>query len=284
MTTESSKVDWSLADGQGYILDRDRSRSHIAACRLNLQHYLWKEALKFNIHPSILLPKNNTIADVATGTAMWPIDVARQFPDAQIHGFDNDIRQAPHRDWLPLNLSIRYWNIFEELPNDLVGKYDYVHVRLLVLVIQEGNPRSVLRKLWKMLKPGGFLQWDELDCVNMHVKKVDPSLQSPALDEIREMSWANGRHDWTIELPRFMTEEGFQDAKIEYFGDGPELSRAFNEQHLLTMEEFASSLIKIGKVEAGLKFHRLIEDGYQESTIGAALCIPRVVCVAKKPL
>ncbi|PQE22943.1 UMTA methyltransferase family protein [Rutstroemia sp. NJR-2017a BBW] len=122
--------------------------SHIAACRLNLQHYLWKDALKFNIHPSIKISNESTIADVATGTAAWLLDVA-------------------------------------DLPSDLVGKYDYVHVRLLV--------------------------------------------------------------------------------------------------HLLTMNEFASSLMRIGKVDAAHTFYRLIEDGYKESTAGAALCIPRIVCVGQKP-
>ncbi|APA10311.1 hypothetical protein SS1G_07231 [Sclerotinia sclerotiorum 1980 UF-70] len=276
--SESSKVDWSLADGHGYVLG---DRSHIAACRLNLQYYLWKEALQFVVHPSIQLSNESVVADVATGTGAWLLDVARDFPQAQLHGFDNDVRQAPHKSWLPSNVSVRHWDIFTDLPDDMVGKYDYVHVRLLVLVLN-GNPQSFIQKLLTMLKPGGYLQWDELDCVNMHVKKSNPELQTPALEQIREMSWANGRHDWTVKLPDFLQEAGFQDVKMQYFGDEDRLTRAFNEQHLLTMDEFASSLVKMGKVDAANKFYELIQQGYQESTVGAALCIPRIVCVAKK--
>lgn len=80
-----------------------------------------------------------------------------------------------------------------------------------------------------------------------------------------------------------MTDEGFLDVKMEHFGDSPELLRAFNEQHLLTMEEFALRLLKIGQKEAAGKFCNLIKEGYQESITGAALCIPRVVCIGKKP-
>lgn len=116
----------------------------------------------------------------------------------------------------------------------------------------------------------------------MHVKRPDPELKTPALDQIREMSWANGRQDWTVKLPDFLQEAGFQDAKLQYFGDEDRLVRAFNEQHLLTMDEFASSLLKMGKMDAAKKWYELIEQGYQESTTGAALCIPRLVCIARK--
>jgi SAM-dependent methyltransferase len=278
VTETTPVVDWSLADGQGYPMEH----SHIAACRLNLQHYLWKDALKFNIHPSIKISNKSTIADVATGTAAWLLDVAGDFPSAKLNGFDNDLRQVPHKDWLPSNVTVRYWNIFEDLPSDLVGKYDYVHVRLLVLVL-DGDSQPFINKLLRMLKPGGYLQWDELDCVNMCVKKVSPEIPAPALEQIREKSWANGRHDWTVRIPDFLKEAGFENVDIQYVGDEPKLVRAFNEQHLLTMNEFASSLMRIGKVDAAQTFYRLIEEGYKESTAGAALCIPRIVCVGQKP-
>ena len=279
MSKASPNPDFSLADGHGYMLDR----SHAAACRLNLQFYLWKDALKFNIHPSISIPKSAIIADVATGTGMWLIDVARELPTAQLDGFDIDLSHAPPQQWLPSNARLRFWNIFENIPVEFVGRYDIVHVRLLVLVIEQGDPRSVLRNLLAMLKPGGYLQWDDLDCPGMCVKKVDPSVEAPSLDQLREMSYANGRHDWVLELPRFAREVGFDDVHLSHFGDGFELARAFSEQHLLTIEEFAVSLTKIGKTDAALRFHQLVRDGYQESLKGAAFCIPRVVCVARKP-
>jgi len=281
--SSSAKVDWSLAKGLGYVLD---DRSHAAACRLNLQHYLWKDALEFNLHPSISFGEDFVVADVAAGTGAWLIDIARQFPNAKLEGFDIDLDQAPHENWLPSNVKIRYWNIFEDVPSDLIEKYDVVHVRLLVLVIEPGNHGVVIRNLLKLLKPGGYLQWDELDCVNMCVKQADPTnpVPAPALEQLREMSYANGRYNWTLKLPEFLMGEGFQDAKIDYFGDHKDLVRAFNEQHLFTMELFALTLVKAGKKEAAEKFFQIIREGYQESTKGAALCIPRTVCVARKPI
>ncbi|KAB8296938.1 hypothetical protein EYC80_002346 [Monilinia laxa] len=273
-----STIDWSLADGHGYVFHR----SHIAACRLNLQHYLWKEALGFTIYPSIhrTLSPNSVVADVATGTAAWLLDVARDFPQARLHGFDNDVRQAPHQRWLPENVSVRHWDIFDDLPLDLVGKFDFVHVRLLVLVLK-GNNQAFIGKLLKMLRPGGYLQWDELDCVHMHVKGAAAE-RAPALTQIRKMSWANGRYDWTVRIGEFLREAGFRDVETRGVGDAESLVRAFHEQHLLTMTEFAESLVRMGEGEGARKLFGLIEQGEREAEEGAALCIPRVVCVARK--
>lgn len=275
---------WTLTNGHGYILNRDRS--HAAAARLNLQFYLWKDALNFNIHPSIqpLLSSTAAIADVASGSAMWLIDVARELPEARLDGFDYDLRQSPHQKWLPPSVRVRYLNILEDIPDELVGKYDYVHTRLLLLVVESKDPRPIIRNLRKLLKPGGHLQWDELDTVNMSVKKVDPALLTPGLDQLRDWSWAGGRHDWTVRLAEFAAEEGFVNTKIEFVGDGLELARAFNDQHLLTAEEFAQGLAKLGNGEMAAKYFGIVEKAYKESVRGAALCVPRVVCTARAPL
>ncbi|CAO1603201.1 hypothetical protein XANCAGTX0491_006793 [Xanthoria calcicola] len=276
--------DWTLSDGHGYILNRDRS--HAAASRLNLQYYLWKSALGYTIHPSILrsLPPSPLIADVACGTCLWLIDVSHQHPTAHLDGFDLDLRQAPHKNWLPQNINVHYCDILADVRDHAVAKYDYIHTRLLVLVVRNQDPKPVLRNLYKMLKPGGYLQWDELDTFNACVRKVSPTLKTPALDQLREWSWAEGRHDWTVRLADFLTEEGFVDVKTDFVKEGEELARAFGEQHLLTAEEFAEGLVKVGQREAAGKYFRLVGEAEEESVRGAALCVPRVVCVARKPL
>ncbi|TGO21861.1 hypothetical protein BPAE_0196g00140 [Botrytis paeoniae] len=275
---ESSKTDWRLSSGHGYILNRTRTRTHISSCRLNLQHYLWKEALGFNIHPSILphLPKDVTIADVATGTAIWLLECRKAVPRWEASG-------APNEKWLPANTEVRKWDIFEDVPGEWVGMFDFVHVRLLVLVLEgESQILEFAGKLMRMLKPGGYLQWDELDCVNIHVKTPSYTLQAPALQQIRTISWANGRYDWTRRIPSFLKDTGFEEIDLQNFGDEDRLVRAFNEQHLLTMEEFADSLMRIGKREAAEMWWGLIERGEREAEEGNALCIPRVVCRGKK--
>jgi hypothetical protein len=122
----------------------------------------------------------------------------------------------------------------------------------------------------------------------MHVKRLDSSLSAPALDKIKEngISRRPVQLDAStsgLHLPDCMQEEAFQNVTMEPFGDNLELICAFNELHMLTMEEFAAKLEKVGK-EVVSTFHKLIGEAYQESITGAALCIPRIVCIRQKPV
>ena len=278
MAESNMRPDFNMADGCGYMLERN----YAAASRLNFQFYLWKESLKFNIHPQIPVPKEPRIADVATGTAIWLIDLARELPSARLDGFDIKLDQAPPPQWLPSRVKLRTWNVFEDVPDEMLGVYDVVHVRLLVLVVEDSNPRPILGNLSKMLKPGGYLQWDDLNYPDTCVRVVDDSLLTPALHELRRMVYSQGRHDWTLRLADIFNEEGLEDARLYHFDDSMPLSKANGDQHLLTMEEFASRLEKVGKKDEATKIYQIIRDVYEESMRGAALSMPRVVCVARK--
>lgn len=258
-------------------------RSHAAASRLNYQFYLWKETLHFNLHPSIPLPKEAHIADIATGTAIWLIDVARELRSARLDGFDIKLDQAPPPQWLPSNVKLRTWNIFGEVPVEMLGVYDVVHVRLLVLVVEIGDPRPVLRNLIKLLKPGGYLQWDELNYPGTRVKSVDGSFSTPALEELVALNYSQGRNNWTTQLADICVHEGLHDARLSHFEDRIVLAKANNELLLLTMEEFASRLEAVDKKNEAAKVHRLVKEVYGEALQGAAVSMPKVVCVARKP-
>ena len=145
-------MSYALAE-HGYLLNRGQ----VGACRLNLQYYLWKSALGFSLYPSISVGPQTTLADVATGTGLWLLEMAELYPETQMDGFDIDLSMAPNQHWLPANVKIRYWSIFEEPPDHLIGKYDIVHVRLLVLVVTN-DASSVLRNLSRLLKPGDVLK------------------------------------------------------------------------------------------------------------------------------
>jgi SAM-dependent methyltransferase len=266
--------------GDDYILNR----SHLAACRLNLQHFLWRESLNFTLSPSIPISNPSpTIADVCCGTALWLFDAATQYPTAQLHGFDIDLSQAPHEAWLPHNIRLHQWDIFDDVDPAWMAKFDVVHIRLLVLVLAPEKVQRFARNVARMLKPGGWLQWDELDCVGMHVKKSHPDIAAPALQEIYEMSYAQGRYNWTLDIPVRLSAERFESVVLTKYGDEARLSRAFHDQHLFTMEEIAGGMRRAGKAHVAARLEQLIEEAHAECVSGAALCIPRVVCVAQRP-
>lgn len=82
---------------------------------------------------------------------IWLLDLSSQLDaSAELVGLDNDITQVGPREWLPLNMKLREWNVFSDPPDDLVGKFDIVHIRLFIFVIED-DPTLVLRRLIKLL-------------------------------------------------------------------------------------------------------------------------------------
>ena len=123
----------------------------------------------------------------------------------------------------------------------MIGAFDVVHVRLLILVVQKTDPANILRNLLRMLKPGGYLQWDDLNYPDTHVKASDSSMQTPALNELRKVVYSQGRNDLTLRLSNFFAEEGLLGVRLYHYQNPLDMAKANGEQQLLTMEKFASS-------------------------------------------
>ncbi|KAI9871737.1 MAG: hypothetical protein M1830_002509 [Pleopsidium flavum] len=74
--------------------------------------------------------------------------------------------------------------MFTNPPAQLVGQFDIVHVRLITLVIKDNNALPVINNLRKLLKPGGYLQWDEVDTVGTYIESADPSVSTTAIESL----------------------------------------------------------------------------------------------------
>ncbi|KAL4807459.1 LaeA-like methyltransferase [Aspergillus unguis] len=134
--------------------------------RLNAQHkLLTKVTNKTLVDPAV--PKENvfSVADVGTGTGIWLKDLAasldRPVDQAYYHGFDISAAQFPTDE--PANMRFSVHDITKPFPDEHLGRYDLVHVRLLVAAIEEPDYRLAIDNLAAMLKPGGYLQWEEID-------------------------------------------------------------------------------------------------------------------------
>jgi hypothetical protein len=76
---------------------------------------------------------------------------------------DISLSQVPPAEWLPEYVTARTLDIFAPIPEDLRAKFDVVHVRLFLLVVRDNDPIPILSNLLKLLKPGGYLHWQEYD-------------------------------------------------------------------------------------------------------------------------
>lgn len=124
------------------------------ASRLCYQHFIWRELYKSNIHPSIKLENKPglRIAELAAAHCIWAVQVAEEFPEAQVCASDIDLGLCPPQAGLPSNVSVRRWSIFEPVPEEWKSSFDLVHVRLVIQPFS-GNqdPRPVLHKFVSML-------------------------------------------------------------------------------------------------------------------------------------
>ncbi|KAL8774224.1 MAG: hypothetical protein Q9209_000975 [Squamulea sp. 1 TL-2023] len=155
-------------DLDGYPLQREL----FSSVRLYLQHWMWRRELGYVLHPEIPVKEGMRIADVACGNCAWLVDAAREHPTAQFDGFDLSDAQFPHSGWLPKNITLGTMDIFKPVPEPLCGQYDVVHVGLLVLVVEKGDPLPILDSLLALLKRGGYLQWDDADYGGSWVREL----------------------------------------------------------------------------------------------------------------
>ncbi|KAJ5329784.1 Methyltransferase type 12 [Penicillium brevicompactum] len=140
-----------------YLLGRDGEETR----RLNDQHRFLVAVSGHTIHPSI--PKENitAIADLGTGTGVWLEDVAKTLPKSvYLHGFDISAAQIPIREG-PIALSVH--DVLYPFPEEHQSRYDLVHIRLLTAGLKKKDYAIVLANARALLKPNGYIQWEELD-------------------------------------------------------------------------------------------------------------------------
>jgi hypothetical protein len=82
----------------------------------------------------------------------WLLDVAGDYPDAKFTGFDISSDQFPIRESLPSHVNfVGGFDIYEDVPEAYVGKFNVVHARLLFGAVRKNDPLPILRNFVKML-------------------------------------------------------------------------------------------------------------------------------------
>ncbi|KAK6500890.1 hypothetical protein TWF506_003650 [Arthrobotrys conoides] len=131
--------------------------------RLNTQHDAFVENLGHLLPPAI--PDHGSltaIADVGAGTGIWLTQLSGLLSSTVIlDGFDITDRLFPDPSTIRKNVSFSLLNILEPIPETLYEKYDVVHIRGLCLVLKTGEWDGVIKNVARMIKPGGYLVWNE---------------------------------------------------------------------------------------------------------------------------
>lgn len=163
-----------------YILPKDLGEIN----RLDFQHFM----LRSFLHANFLAPvgQPHDILDVGSGTGRWAIQVAQQFPQANVFSLDIEppqARQSAVVEAQPDNCVFVQGDVLQGLPFP-DASFDFVHQRLLMGAIPGPRWPDVVRELMRVTRPGG---WVEL------VEAAPVAGNGPALHQL---------HDWMVQATR----------------------------------------------------------------------------------
>ncbi|KAI0842967.1 hypothetical protein F5Y06DRAFT_256565 [Hypoxylon sp. FL0890] len=275
-----------MAQVRDVIEDYPLSRDFVDFNRLNLQHYLWKEIFGYSLHPKIPREgKSLKIADVGTGTGIWLLDLAPQL-DASVEllGLDTDITQVGPKEWLPANMSLREWNVLTDVPDDLVAKFDVVNLRLFCWVI-DNDPEPVLKNIIRLLKPGGYLQWGDVDVQSMRIETSSPDVPTDKLVALWDETVPKDTKlfaGWSRDLERLFGNHGLQGVEADWQTGKRDTCVAMHWCNLPIHEMVAARLRQANPQKAS-EIDYLVQAAAAQSRKGAMFVLSRVNVVGQKP-
>ncbi|KAF2459599.1 S-adenosyl-L-methionine-dependent methyltransferase [Lineolata rhizophorae] len=147
---------YSAYRGAKYVLPNDERESD----RNDLLHHIYGIMLDGRL---IIAPIGNhlkRILDIGTGTGIWAINVADEYPNAEVIGTDISPIQP---SWSPPNLQFEIDNV--ELDWTYSKIFDLIHFQNLNACIS--NWPKLLKQCYDNLAPGGYLEAKETDGVTV---------------------------------------------------------------------------------------------------------------------
>ncbi|KAL7271335.1 hypothetical protein RUND412_005919 [Rhizina undulata] len=166
--------------------------------RLDLFHHCYLIALRGELFTYPLgkdsIPKR--ILDVGTGTGIWAIEIADQFPSADVLGVDLSPIQP---NFIPPNLAFEVDDI-EEAWQYQDNSFDFIHIRTMAGYIRDWP--KLYRQAFKALRPGGWIEVQDI----VGAFSADDDTWSPdnvigKWTKYWEESVVKSGHDWSTVAP-----------------------------------------------------------------------------------
>ncbi|KAI1309918.1 S-adenosyl-L-methionine-dependent methyltransferase [Xylaria venustula] len=129
--------------------DREQNRE-------DMLHAMMLEATNGQLFFAPIPQHPHKILDLGTGTGIWAIEVADRYPSAEVLGIDlSPIQPA----WIPSNCKFLIDDVEDTWENG--RDWDFVHLRNMIPILH--NPPNVLKNIYENLKPGGWVELQDVD-------------------------------------------------------------------------------------------------------------------------
>ncbi|KAJ5649244.1 uncharacterized protein N7484_002967 [Penicillium longicatenatum] len=202
--------------------------------RLYAEHLLWKLHRGYELHPDIEVTDNTKIAELGTGTAVWLMDLARQLPPTvELHGYDICDDQFPQKELWPKNVKLSLLDSLSDPPASLEGQYDAVHLRMWASNLRDGDISGIINHAKKLLKPGGYIQWEDADLVHQRIEGTEAEEFERDINHL--FTKVDLDYGWVSDLPNRLREEKFKIIESENGFFKPELVQLCTNTYLMAL-------------------------------------------------
>ncbi|KAI3317738.1 S-adenosyl-L-methionine-dependent methyltransferase [Xylariaceae sp. AK1471] len=270
-----------MAPKDDYVFTRDFLDNN----RLNLLHHYYVRDLGYLIHPRIPIQDADLkVADIGCGTGIWLLDASTRLPGStQFVGLDISLDAVPPAELLPHNVVFRVWDMLRDpVPEELVGSFDVINIRLMLYVLQEEDVPATVDKLIQMLKTGGYLQWMEPDNETVRGEVTKTENTSDNMTRMMRLLDSQGQQmkpKWAPDLAQIFSDCGLVDVDADVHTSQP-LWAFLEHECLLIMPELIAR--KTQNEELATELKRLVPLAEQETRKGAYLAVDKYVVTGKK--
>ncbi|RDA90835.1 hypothetical protein CP533_1557 [Ophiocordyceps camponoti-saundersi (nom. inval.)] len=174
--------------------------------RLDAQHLLWTMYQGHVLPPDIPVREDMKIAELGAGTGIWLMDLSRRLPPSvKLDGYDISDKMFPCRNQWPANVTLSKLDSKGHLPPSLMGQYDVVHIRMWATILNSTEVNDFIRGVKKMLKPGGYIFWEDADFEHFTVAP-----ESEDLHQLMQLVYNKaGIMSWVQNLPLYLQQQSF---------------------------------------------------------------------------
>ncbi|KZV68893.1 hypothetical protein PENSPDRAFT_609395 [Peniophora sp. CONT] len=152
--------------------------------RLSDQHFFVKAVFdNAEVLPSSIdRTKIKRVLDAAAGTTTWALDLSDQ-PFAstyEVWASDITLSKFPPEDVLKrAGIKTFKHDVTKPFPEEMRGTFDLVHASALVLALTEDGWKSMLKNVWDVLAPGGYLILADSDLLAYTAEDTLPPENTP---------------------------------------------------------------------------------------------------------